>query len=294
MLNPNEIADTILTADTNGDGDEISASNQTSDEAPAQDNADNDTNSDGLKLKKGLPKYLVLANAMFWRDPDSGFELSWTTQTIPHSLRDSNPKSLKALAEAEKNKEEFDPSEGNWWIKIEDIPQDQNLLRMLNRAVTVGNMELTDDYAQWLIDKQNAKNNDKGKRKGLIWSELDIQKVKDRKQIPRSPSIARGSMTYSDKDSKAYKILQEPQQNLKSLLPKLVGALPEKDRPAFLQEALSIERAGYNRAAQPRVSVVDLLIDLMGSYGISSGIGLVSSEQEPITKNVKPLKIPIG
>jgi len=239
------------------------------------------------------PKYLVLADAMLWRDPKTGFQLSWNTQTVEKTLRALNPKSAKALkAEEGKEPETFNPEDGDWWIAMSDIPKDPELRKMLNRAVNAGKMEFTNDYKQWLIDKQDAKASSKGKRKGLVWTEGDLERVKNRKQIPRNPSIARGTMTYADKDSKAFKLLQEASQDLRSLLPKIVGALPKEAQGPFLREALEIEKQGYNRAVTPRSAVMDLILDLMGDLGIASGIGMVVTEQEPITKNVKSIKIP--
>lgn len=231
-------------------------------------------------------KYLVLANAILWKDPDSDFMLTWTDQTVVHTLRDpaygTDVKQPKVKIK-----------DGKWWIYTNDIPEDTRLYTLINRAVRAGILAFVDSPEKWLKKERNTKAKQKG-RVGLIWSELDRQDVKDNKIMPRSPSIAYNTMTYQDKDSKAYKILQEATQELRKLLPKVVGALSNAQvKETFLKEALYIERNGYNRAAVPRGAVIDMIIEMMRDHGIASGIGIVTEEQEPLTKDVKTLQIPI-
>lgn len=235
-------------------------------------------------------KYLVLSGAMFWKDPEGNLTLTWTDQTVEHTLRAPS-------YGTDVEQPEIKVKDGSWWIATKDISvgSDDRLVKLIRRGVEAGILTLTNSYEKWLEDSQKEPEKSKKLRKGLVWKELELKAVRENKQLPRNPSIGRGTMAYSDSDSVAYKLLQESAQDLRRLLLETVGALGSKQQiENFLKEAFYIERKGYNRTAAPRSAVVDMIVDLMASHGIASGIGIVSQDREPITDNVTPLRIPSG
>ena len=58
-------------------------------------------------------QYLVLANGLFWKDPDSDFMLTWTAEVTERTLRNQNKPT---------EEHQVDMKNGRWWIAKEDIP----------------------------------------------------------------------------------------------------------------------------------------------------------------------------
>jgi len=245
----------------------------------------------GIKGQKG--KYLVLADAAVWHD-ESGFELSWLSQTKEHHLIDDVPTTKKEREDLEQRKADEEkrlaPKLGNWWVPVKDIPTNNtDLVKRINIALAYGILELTNDYEAWLIDQKKKTDGPKRQHR-LVWSELDRQAVKEQTQIPRMPSLAKGTLSYGDKDSKAYKLLQQNAKELKVAIPQIVGALDKESRKEFTLQLLQIEQKGYNRSAAPRRDVIDTITEVRAGLGLHSGLTPIREDQ-PITSDVKPLRL---
>jgi len=136
----------------------------------------NESNKENSPRESLPAKYLVLANAILWKDPDSDFMLTWTDQTVEHTLRDpaygTDVKQPKTKIK-----------EGNWWVSTSDIPKDTRLYTLINRAVKAGTLVFVDSPEKWLNNIRKAKANSNG-RVGLIWNELENNEVKANKSYP--------------------------------------------------------------------------------------------------------------
>jgi len=211
--------------------------------------------------KEFSKKYVILTNQMMWQDPTTKFQLNW-----------------------------FNPEEEeSWWARTEDIPGEA--VDIVKKAIGMGILKVANSYKK-RADKNKVAGS-KGRRKDkLVWTELDKDDVKANKRTPRNPSIAKGTLTYGDQNSKAYQILQKTVIELTKELPKITASMSKENAEAFLREAMDIEKHGYNRVLHPRDSVLDTIKQILVSMGLSSGITRVVQERddEPITRDSKPVR----
>jgi hypothetical protein len=101
----------------------------------------------------------------------------------------------------------------------------------------------------------------------LEWKDQMDVAEKDLKRPPKSPSIATRSAVYTDRKSKAFKILQATAKHLMKTLPGEVGQFTkDDDRAKFLRELEYIESQGYNNTGEPRTSVAHLISRLLEPF----------------------------
>jgi len=101
----------------------------------------------------------------------------------------------------------------------------------------------------------------------LEWKDQKDVIDKDLKRAPKNPSLATRSAVYSDRKSKAFKILQASAKTLMKTLVGEVGQYSEADDKAtFLRELEYIESQGYNPTGEARTSVAHLIGTLLEPF----------------------------
>lgn len=228
-------------------------------EQKTEDTSTEDTSTADAK-KEFSKKYIVLDHQIMWQDPATKFQLDW-----------------------------FNPEDGAWWAKTEDIPS--AAVPQVRLSLRAGTLKLVDSYKKWAKSGKDDVVSKTSRRDKLVWTEIEENDVQANRRPPRNPSIAKGTLTYGDQKSKAYQVLQKTAAELKNELPKIVTAMTEKNAEAFLREAVDLEKRGYNRALHARDSVIDTLKQILIGMGFNSGITRVKDEdEEPITKDSKPVR----
>ena len=109
----------------------------------------------------------------------------------------------------------------------------------------------------------------------------------------KSPSFTNRNMTIDSDDpvvKTAFKLLAAAPATAIDKMAESLAALNENEKEVFLQACLRVEKSGNNTAAKPRTQVMDYIKKTFVDLGLKTGLGNVTSEQEPLVDNVKPVK----
>tara|TARA_B100000131_G_C17996455_1_gene564697 strand:+ start:30 stop:692 length:663 start_codon:yes stop_codon:yes gene_type:complete len=208
---------------------------------------------------KSTKKYKFVklaAGNVIWKDPHSGF-------------------GLNALS-----KEHF--------ANLDNVPEKAKAT--IDAAVKRGLLEYTSDPdvatsgVETVTQTPLVNNSDER----MKWTDKD-----SKESLRKSPSFTNRTLAIDSNDpvvQQAFKYLAASPAQAIDKITEALAALNKDEKETFARACLSIEKAGSNPAMKARTQVMDYLKKTFVDLGLNSGLGNVTSEQDPVVDNVKSIK----
>jgi len=176
------------------------------------------------------------------------------------------------------------------YCKTSDIPAEA--YSAVNNAVEKGVLEFVNKPSA-AIDKVSARTAPVTNSKGSF----DYTENPDPKKAMKSPSFTGRTLAYKSDDpveKQAFKLLADTPNNAIRSFTELFSTLADKDDRIKLIKAINkIEMGGHNPAMAPRSAVMEYISDVMLDLGLRAGLSSVNTEEEPLVKDVKPVRFTV-
>ena len=212
------------------------------------------------KSARSTKKYKFVklaAGNVIWKDPATGF-------------------GLNALS-----KESF--------ANLENVPE--KAIATIDNAVNRGLLEYTsspEEAAKTVEVKPQTPLVDKPAER-MKWTQKDSQEP-----LRKSPSFTNRTLDIDSDDpvvQQAFKLLAASPAQAIDKITEALAALNDNEKGTFAKACIRIEKSGANPAMKSRTQVMDYLKMLCVDLGISSGLGNVVSEQDPMVTDVNDVPV---
>ena len=198
-------------------------------------------------------KFVKLATGnVIWNDPATGFGLNALGEKSFANLENVPKKAIASIENAvNRGLLEFTSSPEEAAVTTEIVPQTP------------------------LVSKSAER---------MKWTDKDSKEA-----LKKSPSFSNRSLAIDNEDpvvQQAFKLLAASPAQAIDKITEALAALNTKEKETFARACLSVEKSGANPAFKSRTQVMDYLKKLFVDLGVSSGLGNVTNERDPLVSNV--------